>query len=102
MRHTRIIAGSTHAPRYDPPTPTNRTPAGFRPAWRACPADTAVKHLDVDAPRLFKGLYEQDVSGEAPRKGGRLLLRRRLCMPGGQHEMGGPPQHWKAAAHVKG
>ncbi|PRW57106.1 Phosphatidylserine synthase 2 isoform A [Chlorella sorokiniana] len=36
---------------------------GFRPAWRACPADTAVKHLDVDAPRLFRGLYEQDVSG---------------------------------------
>ncbi|PSC69470.1 UDP-c:betaGal beta-1,3-N-acetylglucosaminyltransferase 6 isoform B [Micractinium conductrix] len=35
----------------------------FKAAWRACSSDTAVKHLDVDAPRLFRGLYEQDVSG---------------------------------------
>jgi len=61
-----------------------------------------VKHLDVDAPRLFKGLYEQDVSGEAPREGGGLLLLLLLCMPGGQREMGRPPQHWTAAEQVKG
>eukprot|EP00887_Chlorella_sp_A99_P001796 scaffold19.g1796.t1 len=37
--------------------------AGFRAAWRACPADTAVRHLDVDAPRLVAGLWEQERSG---------------------------------------
>ena len=37
--------------------------AGFRAAWRACPSATALKHLDVDAPRLMRGLYEQEVSG---------------------------------------
>ncbi|KAI3437810.1 hypothetical protein D9Q98_000257 [Chlorella vulgaris] len=36
---------------------------GFRAAWRNCPAATVVKHLDVDAPQLFKGLHEQDLSG---------------------------------------
>lgn len=35
----------------------------FRAAWRACPPATALKHLDVDAPRLFGGLHEQDASG---------------------------------------
>lgn len=39
------------------------SPAGFRAAWRSCSTATAVKHLDVDAPLLFRGLYEQDVSG---------------------------------------
>lgn len=37
---------------------------GFRAAWRNCPAATVVKHLDVDAPQLFKGLHEQDLSGK--------------------------------------
>lgn len=36
---------------------------GFRAAWRSCPNDTAVRHLDVDAPALMSGLYEQDRSG---------------------------------------
>ena len=36
---------------------------GFRAAWRACPASTAVKHLDVDAPALLRGLREQELSG---------------------------------------
>ncbi|EFN55980.1 hypothetical protein CHLNCDRAFT_145336 [Chlorella variabilis] len=36
---------------------------GFRAAWRACPSTTALKHLDVDAPQLFRGLYEQEMSG---------------------------------------
>lgn len=33
--------------------------AGFRAAWRACPSSTAVVHMDVDAPALMAGLYEQ-------------------------------------------
>ena len=32
-------------------------------AWRACSNDTAVRHLDVDAPRVLKGLYEQELNG---------------------------------------
>ncbi len=35
----------------------------FRAAWRACPSSTALKHMDVDAPQLFKGLHAQDLSG---------------------------------------
>lgn len=45
------------------PAPVPPCGAGFCAAWRACPASTALKHLDVDAPRLMRGLYEQDVSG---------------------------------------
>ncbi len=33
--------------------------AGFKTAWRACTNDTAVRHLDVDAPLVSRGLYEQ-------------------------------------------
>lgn len=36
---------------------------GFRAAWRSCPSDTAVRHLDADAPQLMAGLYEQELSG---------------------------------------
>lgn len=32
------------------------------PAWKTCHNGTAVKHLDVDAPRVLKGLYEQQVN----------------------------------------
>ncbi len=38
--------------------------AGFKTAWRSCTNETAIRHLDVDAPRLFQGLYEQELSGE--------------------------------------
>lgn len=43
--------------------------AGFRAAWRACPSTTVLKHLDVDAPQLMRGLHEQDRSGAARRRG---------------------------------
>ena len=36
---------------------------GFRAAWRSCSIDTAVRHLDIDSPRLLAGLKEQDASG---------------------------------------
>lgn len=36
---------------------------GFRAAWRSCPPETVLRHLDVDAPRLMPGLYEQEESG---------------------------------------
>ncbi|CAD7700401.1 unnamed protein product [Ostreobium quekettii] len=34
----------------------------FKAAWRSCTNNTAVRHLDIDAPSLVKGLYEQEVS----------------------------------------
>lgn len=34
----------------------------FVPAWKTCHNGTAVKHLDVDAPRVLRGLYEQQVN----------------------------------------
>ena len=42
--------------------------SGFRPAWRSCVPDTAVRHLDLDSPRLLKALVEQDASGLADEK----------------------------------
>ena len=36
---------------------------GFRSPWRSCPSDTAVRHLDVDSPRLLEGLAAQEESG---------------------------------------
>jgi hypothetical protein len=36
---------------------------GFRSPWRSCPPSTAVRHLDVDSPRLLEGLAEQEESG---------------------------------------
>ncbi|KFM27449.1 UDP-GlcNAc:betaGal beta-1,3-N-acetylglucosaminyltransferase 6 [Auxenochlorella protothecoides] len=36
---------------------------GFRAAWRSCPAETVLRHLDVDAPALLDGLYAQEESG---------------------------------------
>lgn len=39
--------------------------SGFRSPWRSCTPSTAVKHLDIDSPRLLAGLLEQDVSGLA-------------------------------------
>lgn len=36
---------------------------GFQSAWQRCASDAVVRHLDVDAPRLMAGLYEQDISG---------------------------------------
>eukprot|EP00210_Caulerpa_lentillifera_P004964 g4738.t1 len=35
----------------------------FKAAWRACTNETAIRHLDLDAPALFQGLYAQDQSG---------------------------------------
>lgn len=35
----------------------------FKAAWRACTNETAVRHLDIDAPMLFSGLFEQEKSG---------------------------------------
>ena len=34
----------------------------FVPAWKTCHNGTAVKHLDVDAPRVLRGLFEQQVN----------------------------------------
>jgi hypothetical protein len=45
--------------------PVPESHSGFRPAWRSCVPDTAVRHLDIDSPRLLKGLVEQDISGIA-------------------------------------
>ncbi|KAK9815751.1 hypothetical protein WJX72_008919 [[Myrmecia] bisecta] len=36
---------------------------GFKAAWRSCTSDTAVRHLDVDAPIVLPGLYEQEKTG---------------------------------------
>ncbi|CAL8463468.1 g3002 [Coccomyxa elongata] len=35
----------------------------FVPAWKGCTVDTAVRHLDVEAPKLFQMLYELETSG---------------------------------------
>ena len=35
----------------------------FRAAWRACPPETAVRHLDTESPQLMAGLHAQDASG---------------------------------------
>lgn len=48
--------------------PQPESHSGFRPAWRACVPDTAVRHLDVDSPRLLKALVEQDISGLSDEK----------------------------------
>lgn len=48
--------------------PNPESHASFRPAWRSCHADTAVRHLDVDSPRLLAGLVAQDVSGLSDEK----------------------------------
>lgn len=37
--------------------------ARFKAAWRSCTNETAIRHLDGDAPLLLKGLYEQEISG---------------------------------------
>ena len=48
--------------------PAPQSHPAFRPAWRSCATDTAVRHLDVDSPRLLAGLVEQDISGLADEK----------------------------------
>jgi len=35
----------------------------FKAAWRACTNETAIRHLDLDAPGLMRGLHEQEISG---------------------------------------
>eukprot|EP01024_Parvocaulis_polyphysoides_P076247 TRINITY_DN9895_c0_g1_i5.p1 TRINITY_DN9895_c0_g1~~TRINITY_DN9895_c0_g1_i5.p1 ORF type:complete len:535 (-),score=74.30 TRINITY_DN9895_c0_g1_i5:104-1708(-) len=45
-----------------------QTNSGFKPAWRSCTNDTAIRHLDVDSPKLMQGLFEQDRSGLWDRK----------------------------------
>jgi len=45
--------------------PQPQSHPGFRPSWRSCSPITAVRHLDVDSPRLLAGLVEQDISGLA-------------------------------------
>lgn len=37
--------------------------AAFVAAWQGCTPETAVKHLDVEAPGLFQRLYRREVSG---------------------------------------
>lgn len=51
-----LLTSDVVAPQHHP---------AFRAAWRACSPATALKHLDVDAPRLFWGLHAQDASGAA-------------------------------------
>ncbi|KAH7622590.1 hypothetical protein NADE_005175 [Nannochloris sp. 'desiccata'] len=48
--------------------PLPESHSGFRPAWGSCVPDTAVRHLDLDSPRLLKALVEQDMSGLADEK----------------------------------
>lgn len=36
---------------------------GFKRPWDSCPPSTVARHLDVDAPALMAGLYEQEKSG---------------------------------------
>jgi len=36
---------------------------GFKAAWEECDPGTVLKHLDMDAPSLLQGLYDQDASG---------------------------------------
>lgn len=38
------------------------TNGAFKAAWRSCTNDTAVKHLDVDAPLLMDGLAAQEAT----------------------------------------
>ena len=45
------------------PTDVDLWGAAFKAAWRACTNDTAVRHLDVDAPLLMDGLAAQEASG---------------------------------------
>ena len=35
----------------------------FVAAWKGCLATTAVRHLDVEAPQLFRPLYEMELRG---------------------------------------
>lgn len=35
----------------------------LKAAWDACTNQTTVKHLDMDAPALFRSLYEHDRNG---------------------------------------
>ena len=32
-------------------------------AWKGCSAATAVRHLDVEAPQLFRPLYQMELRG---------------------------------------
>lgn len=41
---------------------------GFKAAWRSCTNETAVRHLDVDAPLVMDGLAAQEASGMWSRK----------------------------------
>lgn len=36
---------------------------GFKAAWRSCTNETAVRHLDIDAPLVMDGLAAQEASG---------------------------------------
>lgn len=45
-----------------------RSHVAFRPAWRSCHVETAVRHLDIDSPRLLTGLVAQDASGLSDEK----------------------------------
>ena len=32
-------------------------------AWKGCSAETAVRHLDVEAPQLFRALHQMELRG---------------------------------------
>lgn len=59
---------------------------GFKAAWRSCTNETAVRHLDVDAPLVMDGLAAQEASGMWSRKtvqcstGAPALLRQRHAL----------------------
>lgn len=65
---------------------------GFRAAWRACPSTTVLKHLDVDAPRLLRGLHEQERSGAARGAGQPCMARFGPCLPAAGACTGGKPR----------
>ena len=37
--------------------------SAFVAAWKGCSAATAVRHLDVEAPLLFRPLYQMELRG---------------------------------------
>ena len=43
----------------------------FVAAWKGCSAATAVRHLDVEAPQLFRTLYQMELRGAW--QGGQVL-----------------------------
>lgn len=78
-----VIMGLLVSEKVGPP----QEAVGYKAAWRACTNQTAVRHLDLDAPRLFQGLHEQEVSG--------LWDQKTVQCSGGQF-LAGDYNGWKA------